>query len=73
LEEYLRKRGDSMTKANRELISVGVWRFVRTFLPQIPAMCAYLVGIKPEWTAVLVFLGAIATALDKMMRDLKWY
>jgi hypothetical protein len=62
-----------LSKADRELISAGLWRFVRTFIPQIPAICAYLVGIKPEWAIFLSFIGAVATALDKMFRDLKMY
>jgi hypothetical protein len=50
-------------------------RFARVVIPQLPAICAYLAGIKPEWAATLSFLGAVATALDKFLRELKvgWY
>ena len=48
-------------------------RFARTFIPQIPAICAYLVGLKPEWAITLSFIGAVGTAVDKFGRDMKWW
>ena len=46
-----------------------VWRFLRTLIPQIPALVAFSVNYGPEWLApVLVFLGAGLTALDKYLR-----
>ena len=44
-------------------------RFLRTAIPQIPAVLAYLVGVKPEWAAGLALFGAIITALDKYLRE----
>jgi hypothetical protein len=48
-------------------------RFARTIVPQIPAVLAYLSGLKPEWTTLLVFLGAVVSALDKYFRDTGFY
>jgi hypothetical protein len=50
-------------------------RLVRVLVPQLPAIVSYLSGVKPEWAATLSFLGAVATALDKFLRELKvgWY
>ena len=50
-------------------ISVGK-RFLRAFIPQIPA--AVVVGIKSEdfWVGFgLTLLGALTTALDKGLRE----
>ena len=50
-------------------------RFLRTAIPQIPAVTVYLADIASEldlatWVVpTFVFLGAIATALDKYMRE----
>ena len=68
------ERGDYMTKKMTisELQVVFV-RFLRTILPQLPAITAYIVGIKPEWSALLALIGAILTALDKYLRDQKVY
>ena len=52
-------------------------RFLRTIIPQIPA-CAVVIADymnrldAPCWVApVLMFVGAIATATDKLIRELK--
>lgn len=58
---------------NREMAKSAILRFLRVIIPQIPAVIAYLLQIKPEWTVFLVFLGAVATAADKLFRDLEWY
>lgn len=44
-------------------------RFLRTLAPQMPALIAYIGGVKPEWVSLAVFLGAIVTATDKFCRD----
>jgi len=60
----------------------ALWRFIRVALPQIPAVVAYLVqqagvfqqvGVTfPEWVVpTLMFFGAVATAFDKFLRDMK--
>jgi hypothetical protein len=48
-------------------------RFLRTAIPQVPAVCAYLVGLKPEWAAGLALIGAIVTAIDKYLREIGVY
>lgn len=68
-----------MTKAVKKYNAKvsAVWRFVRVVIPQLPAYCtifaekAKLVDA-PDWVVpTLVFVGAVATALDKYLRDLK--
>lgn len=52
-------------------------RFLRTIIPQIPTIVIYLISelekiSPPNWVIpTLVFTGAVATALDKFLRDLK--
>lgn len=52
-------------------------RFWRVMIPQIPAVATQLLDIAnvlslPEWvTPALIFVGAVATALDKFLRDIK--
>lgn len=48
-------------------------RFFRVIVPQLPAMFSYFAQAKPEYTALLTFGGAVATALDKFARDSGWY
>jgi len=62
-----------MAKVTYNEIEAAVKRFLRTVVPQLPAVIAYLAGVKPEWTVTLVFLGAVASALDKFLRDLEVY
>jgi hypothetical protein len=56
-----------------EMAKSAILRFLRVIIPQIPAILAFIVKVKPEWGVVLVFIGAIATAADKLFRDLGWY
>lgn len=57
----------------------AILRFLRVYLPQVPAVVAYIMQYAyfvhlPVWVVPgLIFTGAIATALDKLLRDLKWY
>lgn len=54
-------------------------RWLRTVLPQVPAVVAYVASVSevvklPAWvfpTAVL--LGTLATALDKYLREIGFY
>jgi len=48
-------------------------RFLRTFVPQLPAIFVALAGFSPDYIALFVFLGAVATALDKFLRDSNIY
>jgi len=49
-------------------------RFLRTTVPQIPAMMAAFETVFPsEWFPVMVALGGVATAVDKVLRDKGWY
>ena len=80
LEEVsvLRKWGEqNMTKLKIERLSeakvAALKRLLRTIGPQIPAMVAYIVGVKPEWAVTLSAVGALATALDKFCRDMGVY
>lgn len=50
-----------------------VKRFLRTYLPQLPALMAVISGWKPEWIAGLSLLGALATTIDKWARQTNWY
>ncbi len=54
-------------------VSLALIRFVRVIVPQVPAILAYLTGIKPEWAAGLSLVGAVVTALDKYAREKGWY
>jgi hypothetical protein len=54
-------------------VKAVILRFLRTVIPQAPAVIAYLIGAKPEWSAGLALFGAIVTALDKYLRDKKLY
>ena len=67
------ERGDNMTRKMNDATKAALIRLARTAIPQIPAVCAYLVGLKPEWAIALAFLGTVGTALDKFLRDLKVY
>jgi hypothetical protein len=58
---------------NREIAKSAVLRFLRVIIPQIPAIIAFILKVKPEWGIALTFVGAVATALDKLFRDLGWY
>ena len=49
------------------------FRFLRVFLSQLPAVCAYLVGLKPEWAITLSLIGTVGVAFDKFARDMKWW
>ena len=48
-------------------------RFLRTAIPQLPAVLAYFAGVKPELTAILSLVGALLTTFDKWARDTSWY
>jgi hypothetical protein len=50
-------------------VKTALIRFLRTILPQIPAVLSALAGLKPELTVFLTFLGAVVTAADKFLRD----
>lgn len=57
----------------------AIVRFLRVIIPQIPAFVA-VIGEQtqflslPVWVApVLMFVGAVATALDKLLRALGVY
>lgn len=54
-------------------LKMALTRFLRTVVPQIPALLSYVAGIKPEYAAILSALGALITALDKFLRELKVY
>ena len=58
-----------MAKIDYNKYKVAVVRFLRTFLPQVPAVIAEFSKVKPEWVVVLSFAGAVLTALDKFLRD----
>lgn len=57
----------------------ALMRFLRTFVPQIPAILVAfgeilkLYNVGPEVLATLVFLGTVATTLDKVLRDAEIY
>lgn len=66
-----------MAKAKYNL-KLGVFlRWARTIIPQIPAVTAYLVDLLsdrdlPVWVVpVLVFVGSLFTALDKLIREVR--
>lgn len=56
-----------------------VLRFLRTYLPQVPAVIAYIMPYLtelqiPAWVApTLSLVGALCTVLDKFMRELGLY
>ena len=60
-------------------VKLAVIRFLRTAIPQIPAVLAYILEVAktadlPAWVVpALVPLGAIATALDKFLREVGFY
>jgi hypothetical protein len=56
-------------KVDYDKVKATSFRFLRTFLPQVPAGVAYFAGVKPEWAALLSLVGAVATAADKYLRD----
>ena len=62
--------------SKREAVVRAIIRFMRTAIPQIPAITVYLadqakVFNAPEWVVpTLMFVGAIATALDKFLRSI---
>ncbi len=63
-----------MTKS-QIAINSAIKRLLRTVIPQIPAIISYLSGWKPEYSAIFSLAGAIVTALDKFLREMKvkWY
>jgi hypothetical protein len=66
-----------MAKKKYDLKLAVILRFLRSYLPQIPAICVYLADRAqmfdvPAWVIpTLVFVGAVATALDKYLRELR--
>lgn len=58
---------------NSELAKSVLLRFLRVIIPQIPSIISVVLKVKPEWTIVLTFFGAIATAFDKLAREMGWY
>ena len=66
-----------LVKEEYDIKLAAVFRFLRTYIPQIPALTVFLVdkanGLNlPYWIVpTLVFVGAVATALDKYIRELR--
>jgi hypothetical protein len=60
-------------------VKAALFRFLRTFVPQIPALVAAIGTATealslPGWVApTLSFVGICATALDKYAREMGWY
>lgn len=56
-----------------------LYRWIRTFVPQIPALIAAIIPVVstmdvPGWVVpTLVALGTIATAIDKFAREIGFY
>ena len=56
-----------------------ILRFLRTYLPQVPAGIAYITPFisgyqLPTWVApTLSLIGALATVLDKFLREVGFY
>lgn len=67
--ERLLKKLKEVSNMNYDPKKAAFLRFLRTALPQVPAVVAYLTTQKPEWAALLALVGAIVTALDKYLRD----
>lgn len=59
--------------SNKVALKTALIRFLRTAIPQIPAVLAYIAGVKPEYATILAATGAFITALDKFLRELKVY
>lgn len=65
-----------MAKKEYNLKLAVFLRWARSFVPQVPAIAAYLADKAgalnlPEWVVpTLVFVGAVATALDKYLRSM---
>lgn len=65
----------------RTIIFSGIKRFFRTIIPQLIVIMPLLIEfadkiktILPLWVLpVLVCIGSLVTALDKVLRDLKVY
>lgn len=65
----------------KQIVLSGIYRFFRVLIPQLAVLLPVLIdnadkikAILPLWVLpVLVCLGAIVTALDKVLRDLKAY
>ena len=63
-----------MSKEKKQALLRAIKRFLRVVVPQVPAFLSYLMlELDPQYTALLVFIGAVLTALDKFLRDLKVY
>ena len=63
-----------MSKEKKQALKRAVVRFLKVVVPQVPAFLSYLMlELDPQYTALLVFIGAVLTALDKFLRDLKVY
>lgn len=60
-------------------VKLGVLRFLKVVIPQavlfIPYVTAEISGYNlPAWVApTLVFVGAVVTGLDKLLRELGFY
>ncbi len=58
------------------LQSAVIKRFLRTYLPQVPAGIAYLGMLTGNWQLpvwappLLSLIGAVTTALDKFLREI---
>jgi hypothetical protein len=68
-----------MTEEKKIALKAAFIRFLRVFIPQIPAMVAQIGTMTesltlPAWVApTLSFIGIIATALDKYLRQMGVY
>jgi hypothetical protein len=74
----IKKLEEKMAKKAEYNLKLGVaLRFIRTYLPQVPAVAVYLADLAgkvdaPAWVIpTLIFVGAVATAADKWLRELK--
>jgi len=63
-------------KQTYNIALASAWRFTRVIIPQIPAYSVLLADQlrlidSPAWViSTLMFIGAVATALDKYLREL---
>jgi hypothetical protein len=69
-----------MNIQTKEIINkMAVARFLRTFLPQVPALVAEIGSATkflnlPGWVApTLSLIGVLATTFDKYAREMGWY
>ena len=60
-----------MAKKVYNLNKAVLLRWARVIIPQVPALVTVLLKTKPEWTAELILVGSIITALDKYIRGLR--